>query len=101
MERARESAAQAVTPTNESEMEKILEGLVRWDKPFTKIWDISRTLVPLQEVAEFIDAITERGRKLLPLLEAGQAMRNQLGTGFQGHPNSFAWDAAKRKARGP
>ena len=84
-----------------SEMEKVLSKLTEWDKPYPKFTLDGRTWVPLVEVSEHLDAITDRVRRLLPLLEAGQAMveweldyrtLNHLGK-VQPHP--FAqWDAA-------
>jgi hypothetical protein len=89
-----------------SDFDKLLESITEWNKPYEKYCSVDKdgngikTLVPLVQVAEHLDAITERVRRLLPLLLAGQACRNNLeAEGFHGC-GIAAWDAAKQAALG-
>jgi hypothetical protein len=90
-------------------MKRILEHVTewKWSKPFEKIQYQGKICVPLTEVAAHLDVITDRVRRLLPLLEAGQAMRNELVSDMQNDAEWSArvhernWDAAKQEAMKP
>jgi len=96
-----------------SDLEKLLSGVTAWDKPYTKRYLRDGTWVPMIEIATHLEAIEQRVCRLLPLLEAGQAMRASLESLWRSefetrrdkHPelrdeSVLAWDAALEKAMG-